>query len=63
MEVPYEQNNQVPRPNRKVSESISSQNAIDGVVIQPPPPRNGPVNNKIQFPSRSNSSQQQFAPG
>lgn len=63
MEVPYEQNNQVPRPNRKVSESVGSQNGIDGVVIQPPPPKNGPVNNnKIQFPSRSNSSQQQFAP-
>ena len=61
MEVPYE-NNQVPRPNRKVSES-SNPNGIDGVVIQPPPPKNGPVNNKINFPSRQNNSQQPFVSG
>lgn len=59
MEIPYE-NGHVPRPNRKPSES-SNQNGIDGVVIQPPPPKNGPVNNKINFPSRQNNSQQPFA--
>lgn len=62
MEVPYEQGsqqNQLPRPNRKISETTSQQ-GIDGVFIQPPPPKNGPVNNKINFPSRQNSSQQGF---
>jgi hypothetical protein len=66
MEVPYE-NQEVPRPNRqnsnKVSESSNNLNGIDGVVIQPPPPKNGPVNNnKINFPSRNNSSQHSFVP-
>jgi hypothetical protein len=62
MDVPYE-NQQVPRPNRKISESNSNnQNGIDGVFIQPPPPKTGPVNNKINFPSRNNSSQHSFVP-
>ncbi len=62
MEVPYEQghqNQQIPRPTgRKTSESVSQQ-GVDS-LIQPPPPKNGPVNNKINFPARQSSSQQGF---
>lgn len=59
MEIPYEnqQPNQIQRPNRRVSENSSNP---DNGLIQPPPPKNGPVNNKINFPSRNNSSQQSF---
>jgi len=64
MDVPYENQSQqqVPRPNRRISETSQNQNNVDGML--PPPPKNGPVNNnKINFPSRSNSSQQPFVSG